>query len=44
LTKTYAIDVDPIKDQSYGEADLVFPEGKNEPVTLEVAFPLKFIR
>ena len=44
LTKTYAIDVDPIKDQSYGEVDLVFPEGKTGPVTLEVAFPLKFIR
>ena len=44
LTKTYVIDVDPIKDQSYGEVDLVFPEGKTGPVTLEVAFPLKFIR
>ena len=44
LTKTYAIDVDPIKDQSYGQVDMVFPEGKVGPVTLEVAFPLKFIR
>ncbi len=44
LTKTYAIDVNPIKDQSYGEVDLVFSEGKTGPVTLEVAFPLKFIR
>lgn len=44
LTKTYSLEIEPIKSDPAQEVDPIFTGSDVGPVVLEIAYPLKFIR